>query len=377
MGFIGGVCKLTAVLVLLVSLLIGSLFSDDTNVLKKIGLFRYLDSFDRHGRGQFFKGMFPAVHEGIPWGFQESEIPDLAGQTVLVTGGNVGLGYWSAYHLAAKKANVVIACRSAGKCETAAKELTEQTGTKVTTGLLDLSSFASIRAFAADFSNRHGALHSLILNAGVMATPFGLTTDGLEMQIGTNHFGHFLLTDLLLPLMENASASTPTVVVVSSAAHWDSYPEGIRWTVAEMNDEASYSRTQAYGQSKLANLLFAQELAERVKEKGILVNCIHPGGVDTELGRHFVDLVTKYLGEAASRFFAEHVMPKGGRGMWTPRDASLTQVFAAVSPTLKAKKVSGKYFHPIARETAPDTLAFNRSLQRHLWDITAAYVAEH
>ena len=115
MGFIGGLCKLTAVLVLLVSLLIGSLFSDDTNVLKKIGLFRYLDSFDRHGRGQFFKEMLPAVHEGIPSSFQESEIPDLAGQTVLVTGGNVGLGYWSALHLAAKKANVVIACRSAGK----------------------------------------------------------------------------------------------------------------------------------------------------------------------------------------------------------------------------------------------------------------------
>merc|ERR1712136_482338 len=145
---------------------------------------------------------------------------------------------------AAKKANVAIACRSAGKCETAAKELTEQTGTEVTTGLLDLSSFASIRAFAADFSNRHGALHSLILNAGVMATPFGLTMDGLE--IGTNHFGHFLLTDLLLPLLENASASAPTVVVVSSAAHRDSYPEGIRWTVAEINDEASYSRGKAY-----------------------------------------------------------------------------------------------------------------------------------
>ena len=186
-----------------------------------------------------------------------------------------------------------------------------------------------------------------------MATPFGLTTDGLEIQIGTNHFGHFLLTDLLLPLLDNASASTPTVVVVSSGAHWDSYPEGIRWTVAEMNDEASCSRTQTYGQSELANVLFAQELAERVKENGILVNCIHPGGVDTELARHFLDLVTKYLGEAASRFFAEHVMPKGG--MWTPRDASFTQVFAAVSPSLKAKKVSGKYFHPIARETTPDT----------------------
>jgi NAD(P)-dependent dehydrogenase (short-subunit alcohol dehydrogenase family) len=126
--------------------------------------------------------------------------------------------------------------------------------------LLDLGSFASIRAFAKTFSAQYPKLDSLILNAGVMVPPFGLTEDGLETQIGTNHFGHHLLTSLLLPSLEAAAASAgvATVVAVSSAAHYDSYPEGILPSIAAMNNETAYDRGKAYGQSKLANVLFAQ-----------------------------------------------------------------------------------------------------------------------
>jgi NAD(P)-dependent dehydrogenase (short-subunit alcohol dehydrogenase family) len=130
---------------------------------------------------------------------------------------------------------------------------------------LDLSSFKSIRAFAATFTAQHKSLDSLVLNAGVMMPPFTLTAEGLEMQIGTNHFGHQLLTSLLLPALEqHTHDQSATVVAVSSAAHYDTYPEGVRLTLESLNDEATYIRPKAYGQSKLANVLFAQELAVRV-----------------------------------------------------------------------------------------------------------------
>merc|ERR1712086_739263 len=155
----------------------------------------------------------------------------------------------------------------------------------------------------------------------------------------------------------------------NTAAHFDSYPEGIR-SFEEMNDQTSYNRQKAYGQSKLANVLFAQELAERVKEKNILVNAIHPGGVDTELGRYIIELLKDFFGETVSNFVEEHLAPRGGRGLWYPRDASLTQLYAAVSPKLRSQRISGKYYHPIARLTEPDPHCQNKTLQKMLWDMS-------
>eukprot|EP00928_Gymnodinium_smaydae_P053657 TRINITY_DN37598_c0_g1_i1.p1 TRINITY_DN37598_c0_g1~~TRINITY_DN37598_c0_g1_i1.p1 ORF type:complete len:394 (-),score=64.91 TRINITY_DN37598_c0_g1_i1:197-1309(-) len=370
MGVMGPCCKCAAFLVALLAILVGALMS---GALKQTGFFRWVDKFEG-SRGTFFKGMFPVMHEGTPWGFTVDEIPDLTGQTILVTGANVGLGYWTAYHMAAKKATVILGCRSQAKCDDAAATILAETGTAVETTLLDLGSFASVRACAERVAAKHKMLDSLNLNAGVMVPPFGLTKDGLETQIGTNHFGHFLLTTLLLPQLKAAASAkgVATVVSVSSAAHFDSYPEGILPTIERMNNEASYDRAKAYGQSKLANVLFAQELATRVKDSNILVNSVHPGGVDTELGRHITDVINKVSPAVASSF--KDLL---GSMAWHPREASLTQIYASVGPSLKEQKITGKYFHPIARLTTPDPHAQNLTLQKNLWALTEEYLASH
>lgn len=193
------------------------------------------------------------------------------------------------------------------------------------------------------------------------------------MQIGTNHFGHALLTKLLLPQLEAAASAfgVATVSVVTSSAHYSSYPEGILSSIDAMNNEAAYATAKAYGQSKLANVLFAQELAVRVKAKGILVNSAHPGAVDTELARHIEAMLKKLSTSLAEKLkFINTVI-------WDPRDAALTQLYTSVGPSLRKQKISGKYYHPIARETRPDPHAFNASLQSHLWSLTESFIEAH
>lgn len=340
-----------------------------------------MDSYETT-RGPFFKGMIPASHVGIPWGFTEEQMPSLKGHTSIVTGANVGLGYWTAYHLAKAGDHVIMACRTPTKCNAAVESMKALVpGADVVAKTLDLSSFESIRSFVSEYKKDYSDLDSLILNAGVMVPPFTATKEGLELQIGTNHFGHHLLTKLLLETLETTAETkgSATVVAVSSAAHYDSYPEGIRLSIEALNDEPSYDRAKAYGQSKLANVLFAQELARRLEDKksSVLVNSIHPGGVDTELSRHVRNAIKKVLGEMAADFFVDIIMPKAGRGLWHPREAALTQVYAAVGPNLIKDKISGKYFHPIARETKPDLHAFNMTLQTGLWEMTEAFIASH
>lgn len=321
-------------------------------------------------------GMLPFIHGGTPWGFTAAEIPNLEGEIFMVTGGNTGLGYWTAVHLASKNGTVIIACRNEGKCNEAAERIRSKAGHGVVETLsLDLSSFASIRAAAEIFKAKHAALDGLILNAGVMVPPFGLTVDGLETQIGTNHFGHFLLTKLMMPGLEAAvtTRGVATVVAVSSAGHYDSYPEGIRDSIESINDESSYDRVKAYGQSKLANVLFTQELAERFRDKGILANSVHPGGVDTSLFRHVWEMVGRYSTTVA-KFLEDYALRSV---VWHPRDASLTTLFVAVGPQVRQDKIAGRYFHPIARMTTPDLHASNETLQKHLWAVTEAFVDTH
>jgi len=369
MGLLGCCGKSCAVLVLLLAVACGALVS---GLLRQWGLFTFLDGFESGGKAKI-KGLAPAMHDGTPWGFSLDEMPDLSNEVIVVTGANVGLGYWTAHHLAAKNATVVAACRSQAKCDEAANRIKESTGTQIETGILDLASFASIRAFAAGVGQAHGKVNSLVLNAGIMMCPFSKTADGLEMQIGTNHFGHALLTKLLLPQLEAAASAfgVATVSVVTSTAHFDSYPEGILPSVDAMNNEATYQMVMAYGQSKLANVLFAQELAVRLKDKNILVNSAHPGGVETDLGRHIDVMIRKY-----STFLADKLKDLGAV-MWHPRDAALTQLYLSVGPSLRKQKITGKYFHPIARETKPDPHAFNASLQSHLWSLTESFIEAH
>ncbi len=208
------------------------------------------------------------------------DIPDQTGTTVVVTGANSGLGLRSAEALAANGAHVLMACRNAAKAATALEAVKAQaTGAPPEVVALDLSSLASIRECAAGLAERLDHLDVLLNNAGIMAVPKTTTVDGFESQLGTNHLGHFALTGLLLPTL--LAAPEPRVVTVSSNAH--------KFGRLHLDDlffeRTRYSRWRAYGQSKLANLLFTSELQRRAVAAGTALTAAaaHPGYAATNL----------------------------------------------------------------------------------------------
>jgi NAD(P)-dependent dehydrogenase (short-subunit alcohol dehydrogenase family) len=211
-------------------------------------------------------------------------IPDQEGRLAIVTGANSGIGYETAKALATAGAAVILACRSDEKGQEAAgRIIAEHPQARVSVKTLDLSSLASVRAFAAETVREHHRLDLLINNAGVMMPPERtLTDDGFELQFGINHLGHFALTALLLDLMIGTDGSR--VVTVSSSAH--------RWGEIDFDDlqweRRRYQRMASYGQSKLANLLFTFELQRRLEQVGAATVALaaHPGWTGTNLQRH-------------------------------------------------------------------------------------------
>lgn len=212
-------------------------------------------------------------------GWTADDIPNLNGKTALVTGANSGIGLEAARELARKGAHVVLACRDASKAESArAGILADAPKASVELQSLDLASLASVRAFAERFRAAHQRLDLLLNNAGVMALPYRTTADGFEMQLGTNHLGHFALTGLLIDRLLTADAAR--IVNVSSNAH-----KFGRLNFDDLQSQKSYRKWLAYGQSKLANLLFTHELQRRLAAAGsgtIAVAC-HPGYAATNL----------------------------------------------------------------------------------------------
>src|SRR5579863_3490584 len=205
------------------------------------------------------------------------DIPDLSGKTIVVTGGNSGIGYEAALEFARKRAEVILACRDLGKARTAAAQITgSASGAQVEVMELDLSNLASVRGFSDAFHLKHQALHVLCNNAGVMAIPYRQTADGFEMQFGTNHLGHFALTGLLMDRL--LASESARVVNVASGAH--------RMGKIRFDDLAwkkGYRKWFAYGMSKLANLLFTVEMARRAKSKNLNLIAVaaHPGYAST------------------------------------------------------------------------------------------------
>ena len=256
------------------------------------------------------------------------DIPDQTGRTVLVTGANSGLGLRSAEALAAKGARVLMGCRNADKAAVALDLVAEAaTGPAPEVVPLDLADLESVRKAAADVGGRTERLDVLMNNAGVMATPYQQTPDGFELQLGTNHLGHFALTGLLLPLLRAAEA--PRVVNTSSQAHrmgrmrWDD----LQWT-------RRYDRWQAYGQSKLANLLFTFELTRRAGA-ALTVAAGHPGWAATHLQAAGPEMsgrkATARLMDLANAVFAQ-----------SDAMGALPQLYAATMPDVR----SGDYFGP-------------------------------
>ena len=207
------------------------------------------------------------------------DMPDLSGKTIVVTGGNSGIGYEAALEFARKRADVILACRDLGKARTAAAQISASSpGAKVEVMELDLSNLASVRGFADAFHLAHPALHVLCNNAGVMAIPYRTTADGFEMQFGTNHLGHFALTGLLLDRL--LATEGGRVVNVSSGGH---RMGSIRFD--DLQWQKGYRKWFAYAQSKLANLLFTFELQRRADASGakLLSVAAHPGYAATNL----------------------------------------------------------------------------------------------
>ncbi len=202
---------------------------------------------------------------------------DLGGKTYLITGGNSGIGREAAKMLGAAGGDIVIACRNPQKAAAAIDEIAAVAKGKVEDVALDLASLGSVRQAAEEIKNRFGKLDALVNNAGIMQTPQLATADGFEMQIGTNHLGHFLLTGLLF---ERVEAAQGRIVVLSSIAH--------KYGKIHFDDlmlTKRYDPTTAYTQSKLANILFAFELDRKLIAAGSSVSCIacHPGYSDTQL----------------------------------------------------------------------------------------------
>ncbi len=205
---------------------------------------------------------------------------DLTGRTAFVTGGYSGLGEETARAMAARGAGVILSGRDAGKLADSAGRIAAETGATVDTLVCDLAALASVRAAGAEASARFECIDLLINNAGVMACPFTRTADGFEMQFGTNHLGHFLLTALLMPLVRQGSAQR--IVNLSSRGHHLDrvHLDDPNYAVRE------YEKWAAYGQSKTANVLFAVGLERRLAGEGIHAYALHPGGIQTNLGRH-------------------------------------------------------------------------------------------
>lgn len=217
-----------------------------------------------------------------------------AGRVAIVTGANSGIGYWTALELAGHGAEVVLACRDLVRAERAADAiLRARSGARVRAIKLDLAELASVRAFAAAFKGDFARLDLLINNAGVMVPPLGRTADGFELQFGTNHLGHFALTGLLLDRLRETPGAR--VVTVSSMAHGAGRLDfsDLQW------ERRRYRAWRAYGDSKLANLLFTRELQRRLALSGADVRAVaaHPGWTRTELSRHagWMDRFAKWM----------------------------------------------------------------------------------
>ncbi|MEZ4410561.1 MAG: SDR family oxidoreductase [Polyangiales bacterium] len=251
---------------------------------------------------------------------------DLTGKTYVVTGGNSGIGLVTVETLAKQGATVVLACRrtAEGEREKARIEAAGAKG-KVEVAALDLADLSSVRAFAESFSKSHDALHGLVNNAGVMNTGQGRTRDGFETQLGTNHLGHYLLTELLIPALERGAPSR--VVILSSCYH--DVAQGREGHIDFddlMFEKRPYDGWRAYAQSKLANLLHARSLSERVKDKGITAVSVHPGWVRTNLIRGSMPV---WMQDYVLRPFL------GLAGMIEPWEGTQTTLYALLSPDVE------------------------------------------
>jgi NAD(P)-dependent dehydrogenase (short-subunit alcohol dehydrogenase family) len=288
------------------------------------------------------------------------QIPDQSGRVALVTGGNSGLGLITARELARAGAHVVLTARNMEKGEAALREIAEQVPDgRVDLAELDLASLDSVRTFAERFRGEHESLDLLVNNGGVMACPRRTTADGFELQFGTNHLGHFALTGLLLGAMEGREDAR--VVTVTSTAHRMG-----RIDFEDLHGERRYRRWRAYGQSKLANLMFALELDRRLRAAGSAIKSLaaHPGYAATNLQSAAAPALDRAVMAVTNRLFAQDA-----------EVGALAQLYAATHPGLEGGTFVGpggrgeQRGHP-QPNAVPTRTALDEDVAARLWEVS-------
>ncbi|KAI9347190.1 hypothetical protein DFJ73DRAFT_777589 [Zopfochytrium polystomum] len=294
---------------------------------------------------------------------------NLAGKSVVITGASAGLGKYCAAVLAEKGAHVTLACRSRPKADAVVAEIRAKSpAAAVDVMEVDLADLRSVKRFADEYKLSGRGIDVLMNNAGASPTStLTLTKDGIEMQMGGNHLGHFLLTTELLPVIEETARKNGSarIVNLSSKLHNSSYPAGIDFD--NINNPKTYGPLSAYGQSKLANILFTKELQKRLSARGfdnIYVNACHPGGVATDI----YDTMP-YVGRLS--FLIKMVLTGVAHG-------ALTQLYLAASPDVETVGGGqrGLYFEPTARLTTPSAAAQDPALAERLWKWSAEVVKD-
>jgi retinol dehydrogenase 14 len=272
----------------------------------------------------------------------------MGGTTVLITGGTSGIGNATAVAMAAMGANVAIVGRNQERGEAAVEEIKAQSHNEsVELMLADLSVQAEVRRLAEEFLERYDRLDVLVNNAGLVQSKRTETPDGIETTLAINHLAPFLLTNLLLGCLEQSAPSR--VITVSSEAQ--------RWGTMDFEDMQSrrkYRGFPVYGMTKLANIMFTYELAERLDGTGVMANCLHPGSVGTNFGQN---------NRGAMALFFRTFKPF----MRSPEQGADTLIWLASSPEVDG--VSGKYFSD-RKEIEAKKVAYDPAARRRLWEIS-------
>ncbi len=275
---------------------------------------------------------------------------DLANKTFVITGANTGIGRITALELARRGGHVILACRSKSKTDPVIEEIKRTTGNdKVEFVQLDLADLASVRECAKNLLDRKVPIHGLINNGG-LAGKRGTTKDGFELQFGTNHLGHYLLTRLLLDRIKEAGAAR--IVNVASASHYQA--KKIDWTRVK-GKTRSITAMSEYSVSKLSNVLFTKELARRLEGTGVTTYAVHPGVVATDIWTRvpppFRWLIKKF--------------------MITPEQGAESSLRCASAPELA--KETGKYYDVGGKEKRPSQLSDDVELAKTLWTRSAEW----
>ena len=283
--------------------------------------------------------------------------PDLSARTCMVTGASRGIGKATAAALAGMGAHVVLVCRDRERGEAAQGEIRARSGSEtVELMTADLSSQRQIRQLAADFRSKHDRLHVLVNNAGAYNTERLLSEDGHELTFAVNHLAHFLLTNLLLDLLKTSAPSR--IVNVSSRSHM-----GATIDFDDPHRESGYRGISAYGQSKLANVLFTRELAHRLEGTGVTAHSLHPGLVRTGFGRNNGGAIGALFRVFQTRVFQIVPIPF----ILTPEQGAETSIYLASSPDVES--VTGKYF--VKKEPVPSSeSSSDPALAARLWQVS-------